>query len=130
MRYLTADELVAINSHLALKEGKQPGIAKAEQLNKIIAVPQANFYDHSLREMVANKTGFLLAAIISGKPFSTNNLQTAVIAVAALADLNDYELTFSTSQLADLAVELEHTDSEAIDYDRLFKLFDANLKMK
>ena len=82
MRYLTADELVAINSRLVLNNGQQPGINNVDQLDKIIAVPQSTFYDQSLREMVANKTGFLLEAIISGKPFLSMNLQTAMIAVA------------------------------------------------
>jgi hypothetical protein len=49
MRYLTADELVAINSRLVLNNGQQPGINNVDQLDKIIAVPQSTFYDQSLR---------------------------------------------------------------------------------
>lgn len=127
MRYLTADELVAINSRLAIRDGQQPGIKNSEQLDKVIAVPQSNAYDQNLREMVANKTGFLMNAIISGKPFLNMNLQTAAIAVATLADLNDYELTFTNEELTDLVGRVNHAQVTATD---LFSIFNSHLKQK
>lgn len=127
MRYLTADELVAINSRLAIRGGQQPGINHSEQLDKVIAVPQSNAYDQSLREMVANKTGFLLDAIISGKPFVNMNLQTAAIAVATLADLNDYELTFTNDELVEL---VNRVDANEVEATELFTIFNGHLKQK
>ncbi|MTV81567.1 hypothetical protein [Secundilactobacillus folii] len=125
MRYITADELIAINSRLVIDAGQQPGINNADLLNKIIAVPQANFYDRNLREMVANKTGFLFASIISGKPFSSYNLQTAAIAVSTLADLNDYELTFSNAEFTDL---VNRVDQDQVPETELFNIFNDHLK--
>lgn len=127
MRYLTADELVAINSRLAIRVGKQPGIKNVDQLDKIIAVPQSNAYDQSLHEMVANKTGFLLDAIISGKPFVNMNLQTAAIAVASLADLNDYELTFTDDELVAL---VNRDNNKEVEATELFTIFNNHLKQK
>lgn len=127
MRYLTADELVAINSRLSIRARKQPGIKNADQLDKIIAVPQSNFYDQSLHEMVANKTGFLMDAIISGKPFVNMNLQTAAVAVAALADLNDYQLTFTDDELITLVGRVNDQEVGATD---LFGIFNGHLKQK
>lgn len=127
MRYLTADELVAINSRLAIRDGQQPGINNSEQLDKVIAVPQSNAYDQNLREMVANKTGFLMDSIISGKPFLNMNLQTAAIAAATLADLNDYELTFTNDELTNLVNQVDHSQVEATD---LFSIFNSHLKQK
>lgn len=127
MRYLTADELIAINSRLAIRAGQQPGINNSEQLGKVIAVPQSNAYDQNLREMVANKTGFLMEAIIDGKPFVNMNLQTAAIAVATLADLNDYELTFTNDELVNLVDRVNKDQVEATD---LFVIFNGHLKQK
>lgn len=127
MRYITADELIAINSRLVIKNGQQPGLNKADQLDKIIAVPQANFYDRNLHEMVANKTGFLLAAIISGKPFVSQNLQTAATAVAALADLNGYELTFTDDEFVAL---VKQVDAGKFEETELFDIFNKHLKAK
>ncbi|MFC6253746.1 type II toxin-antitoxin system death-on-curing family toxin [Secundilactobacillus hailunensis] len=127
MRYLTADELVAINSRLVLNDSQQPGVNNIDQLDKIIAVPQSTFYDQSLREMVANKTGFLMESIISGKPFLSMNLQTAMIAVATLADLNDYHLTFTNDEFVDLVNRVNQNNLEATD---LFGIFNSHLKQK
>lgn len=127
MRYLTADELVAINSRLSIRARKQPGIKNADQLDKIIAVPQSNFYDQSLHEMVANKTGFLMDAIISGKPFVNMNLQTAAVAVAALADLNDYQLTFTDDELINL---VDRVNAQEVGATDLFVIFNGHLKQK
>lgn len=127
MRYITGDELIAINSQLVIADGEQPGVNNAEQLDKIIAVPQANFYDRNLHESVANKTGFLLAAIINGKPFVSHNLQTAIIAVAALAHLNDYELTFTNDEIVNI---VHRVDQHAIRETELFDMFTTHLKQR
>lgn len=127
MRYITADELIAINSRIVIDAGLQPGLNNADLLDKIIAVPQANFYDRNLHEMVANKTGFLLASLIEGKPFTSHNLQTAAVAVAALADLNEYELTFSNAELVDL---INRVDKVEVPETELFGIFNSHLKAK
>lgn len=127
MRYITAEEIFAINSRLVIADGQQPGVKDADILQKIIAVPQANFYENSLHETMANKTGFLLAAIIKGKPFSSHNLQTAAVSVATLADLNDYELTFSSAEFTDL---VNRVDQEEVPETELFDIFNHHLKEK
>ena len=128
MRYLTSYELIAINARIDIHQKQQPGLAKAEQLNRVIAIPQADFYENSLREAVSNKTGYLFASIVRGKPFVDNNYQTAIIEVAELANLNDYELTFSSQEMVDLAKKIDQTKNAELDYGPLFKLFNEHLK--
>lgn len=119
--YLTVKELGALNAASLQDTVQESTVRSASALDSIIAQPQQVFFSTEAYPTAEKKLGIVFLKIITLHPFEDGNKRTAVLALAVLAKLNHYRITYTNSELAALTLKIAAADGPDIDYDALYK---------
>lgn len=124
--YLTAKELIAINASVM---ARPPRLTDHHTtiIASIIELPQQVFFSTAAYPNIEDKLGIVYLKIITCRPFTDGNKRTAVLALAILAELNHYHLTYTNPELAALTLKLASLDGPDIDYKATYRNLRAHL---
>lgn len=103
MRYLTANELAAMNQRIINLAGAGTfGIADANGLDAIAKQPSAAFFGREAYPTLWLKAAFMLQKITKKHVFFDGNKRTAYMATVYFLDMNGYSLVISEQDGQDL----------------------------
>lgn len=103
MRYLTANELAAMNQRIINLAGVGTfGIADANGLDAIAKQPSAAFFGREAYPTLWLKAAFMLQKITKKHVFFDGNKRTAYMATVYFLDMNGYSLVISEQDGQDL----------------------------
>jgi len=128
MRYLTIQELIQLNQMLLSEQAQTSQIRNSQGLGSIEALPQQAFFGTEAYPKLSQKLGIVFIKIINLHPFADGNKRTAVMALTVMATLNGHHLTFTPSDLHDLALLIAKTDDTQLDYDVVYQQIAAHLQ--
>lgn len=120
MRYLTATELIALNTRILLEHHQEPVIRNAAGLESISALPQQSFFETDAYPTLDRKLGIVFIKIINLHPFADGNKRTAVAALWTMTGLNGYHLTFTNEELVQIALETAQIEDRQLNYDAIY----------
>ncbi|MFN2491150.1 MAG: type II toxin-antitoxin system death-on-curing family toxin [Actinomycetota bacterium] len=111
MRYLTADEVVAIHM-----DEVGAGLSHRHLLESAVARPQASWDDVDLYPDIHTKGAALLYSLVKNHAFIEGNKRTAVLSMVLFFNLNGLEVAAEQGELVDLALAVEgnHYDPDHI----------------
>ena len=92
MRYLTAEQVLFINSRLIDKTGGAHGIRDLGLLQSAVARPMATFGGKELYPDIFRKAAALMESIIKNHPFIDGNKRTAITSVGIFLERNGVAL--------------------------------------
>ncbi|RXI77847.1 type II toxin-antitoxin system death-on-curing family toxin [Levilactobacillus suantsaii] len=118
--YLTPRELTVLNQAALADTTETTTIRSQAAVDSIIAQPQQVFFDTAAYPTIEQKLGIVFLKVITLHPFEDGNKRTAVLALAILAQLNHYHLTYTNPQIA-------ASDGPTIDYDAIYQGIRAHL---
>lgn len=96
MKYVTEDELIAINDFIIKKAGEGAiGVQYPQGLSLVINQPQQVVFGQELYPTIWLKAAFILQKITKKHIFFDGNKRTALISTAVFLDLNGYRLVHS-----------------------------------
>lgn len=127
MRYLKAEELIAINTAVLMGTAEKSRIHNAKGLASIIALPQQAFFDIEAYPEINEKIGIVFIKVINLHPFEDGNKRTAVMAAVIMAKLNGFQIDFSNHEIAELALRVAKTDESELNYEDVYVAFDQHL---
>ena len=88
-RYLSVDELIAINAEMVARFGGTHRIRDSSALEAAWARPQSGYYSDIVEEAAA-----LFESLSQDHPFVDGNKRTAITATAVFLMMNGYKLSF------------------------------------
>lgn len=115
MRYLTLEEVIYIYSEVIQRIGGIPGINDEEALEAILAKPLVTFEGEELYPDIFTKVAILLYAMISSKPFSSANSQTALLCALFILRCNGFAIIATQDSIVEL-VQGTESGRHTIDY--------------
>lgn len=109
MKYVTEDELIAINHFIIKKAGEGAiGLQYPQGLSLVVNQPQQVVFGRELYPTIWLQAAFILQKITKKHIFFDGNKRTALISTAVFLNLNDYRLV--------------HTDIEAENFILMVKI--------
>jgi death-on-curing protein len=106
MKYLTAKEVLYIQSRVVKDTGGAAGLRDPEALQLAIERPQQTLGTEDLFPDVFFKTAALMESIIDSKPFVDGNLRVAIVAAIQMLHENHYRLLATNPDLATFVMTL------------------------
>ena len=93
MKYVTEDELIAINHFIIKKAGEGAiGLQYPQGLSLVVNQPQQVVFGRELYPTIWLQAAFILQKITKKHIFFDGNKRTALISTAVFLDLNGYRL--------------------------------------
>jgi death-on-curing protein len=123
MRYLSLEEVIYIYSEAVSRTGGIPGIDDEAVLENILAKPLVTFEGEDLYPDIYTKVSVLLYSMITNRPFSSANKQTALLCALFILRANGYSVIANQDSIAELA---EGTESGRFTVDNLVSWFRKN----
>ena len=116
IRYLTAEEILAIHSLVVEATGGSHGIRDVGLLESVVARPKAGFGRKDLHKNLFTKAATFAEAITNYHVFVDGNKRTAFVATARFLAINDYQVTATNAEVekAMLAVAEKRMDETAL----------------
>lgn len=111
MKYLSIDEVVAIQFELIKQFGGSAGVHDFGLLHSAIERPKATFGGEDLYPTVFEKAAALLHSLILNHPFIDGNKRTAYVSTARFLQINGYELKTDKDSLIKYLLEIEKNKS-------------------
>lgn len=103
-RYLSADELVAINQVVVEVSGGSHGLREPGLLEAIAIKPQARFSGADLYPDLFLKAAVLYESLVNYHVFIDGNKRTGLAAVARFLYINGYTLVMTEQEMVDYTV--------------------------
>jgi death-on-curing protein len=101
MRYLTTDDVIAINR---VFEGEQHQLRDFGLLESAVLRPQTSVGGNDAYPDVTSKAAALFHSIVSNHAFLNGNKRTAVVALGVFLSANGYQLIAEQGEMIDLAM--------------------------
>ncbi|WP_203648856.1 type II toxin-antitoxin system death-on-curing family toxin [Secundilactobacillus yichangensis] len=102
VRYLTKDELIAINQYFIKQTGKgSAAVVDQDGLSAIVEQPQMVSYGHEVYRTIWLKAACLLQKLTKSRVFADGNIGTAYLSAVIFLKLNHIEFTLSASDARD-----------------------------
>lgn len=102
VRYLTKDELIAINQYFIKQTGKgSAAVVDQDGLSAIVEQPQMVSYGHEVYRTIWLKAACLLQKLTKSRVFADGNIGTAYLSTVIFLKLNHIEFTLSASDARD-----------------------------
>lgn len=103
MHYLTADEVVQINTRVM---GGTPALRDRGMLESAVARPQTSVCGEDAYPTFYEKAATLLHSLIMNHPFVDGNRRTATLALVVFAKLNGYEVCWDEREALRFIVDI------------------------
>lgn len=103
MRYLTAEEVLALHSRIIASSGGSLGLRDPNALDSAVAQPQMTFGGVDLYTTVARKAA-LGHSLISNHPFIDGNKRVGHAAMEVMLLLNGHEIVASVDQQEEVII--------------------------
>lgn len=126
--YLDAVQLQAMNKQLLVGTGERSFVRNSAGLDSIENLPKQRFFGTEAYPSLPAKLGITYIKLINLHCFEDANKRTAALALAMLADLNGWELTYSNEELADLTIKVAALNDAQLDYDALYLAIENHLQ--
>ncbi|WP_143462283.1 type II toxin-antitoxin system death-on-curing family toxin [Levilactobacillus enshiensis] len=130
MRYLSAEELIALNANVLLSAHQATTIRNAAGLSSIEQLPKQAFFQTEAYPNLESKLGIVFIKIINLHPFADGNKRTAIAALWTMADLNGYWITFTDTELATFALDVAQLEDRKLDYDSIYRTIKNHLTLE
>ncbi len=108
MKYISADEILAIHEEMINIFGGSHGIRDFNLLYSAIYRPQASFAGEDLYKNIFDKAAALVHSSLLNHPFSDGNKRTAYTSCARFLYINGFNLVASTSQIITFTKSVEN----------------------
>ncbi|MFC6259806.1 type II toxin-antitoxin system death-on-curing family toxin [Levilactobacillus fujinensis] len=129
MRYLSAEELIALNTSVLLSSHQATTIRNAAGLASIAQLPKQAFFQTEAYPNLESKLGIVFIKIINLHPFADGNKRSAIAALWTMADLNGHWLTFTDTELAQFALEVAQLEDRKLDYNTVYQTIKSHLTL-
>jgi death-on-curing protein len=106
MKYLSVDEIQAINEVVVEESGGSVGVREPGLLISIAHKPQAGFGDEELYPDIFTKAAVLYEAIVNYHVFVDGNKRTGYATAARFLAINKYELVVTNQELEDYTISI------------------------
>jgi death-on-curing protein len=98
MRYLTVDEVLALQKRIIDTSGGRPGLRYSAGLESAIAQPQVTFEGIDLYMTLASKASALAYSLIMNHPFVDGNKRVGHAAMEVMLVLNGWQLSATVDE--------------------------------
>lgn len=99
MRYLSAEELLAINQRLCQSFKQFHGVIAMERVQQVIEKPQLSIDGYEPFPSLWVKAAAMMNAVMEIRPFAHANVSTGFLAADMMLRLNGFELQVSETDL-------------------------------
>lgn len=106
MRYLTAEEVLAIHSEIIDRYGGSHGVRDLGLLESAVARPHAGFGDFEAYPTLWDKAAALARPIIRDHPFIDGNKRTGMTSAILMIERNGYLVTAPQSAFVHYALRI------------------------
>lgn len=106
MKYLTVEEIAAINKVVIEESGGSVGLREAGLLESLVIKPQATLYEQELYPDAFLKAAVLYEALVNYHVFIDGNKRTGAAAMARFLDLNGYEILLTDKEIENYTVSV------------------------
>ena len=108
MKYISADEVLAIHEDMLDRYGGSHGIRDLTLLYSAIYRPQASFAGEDLYKSTFDKTAALVHSLLLNHPFTDGNKRTAYTSGARFLYKNGFNLYAPTSEVIKFTKNVEN----------------------
>ena len=108
MKYLTAEQILAIHDQLIKRFGGSFGLRDVGLLESATARPQSSFGGEDLYPIMFEKAAALLHSLLKNHPFLDDNERTALSSSGIFLKLNGYDLMNSHEEELQFALHVEN----------------------
>lgn len=115
MRYLSTDEIAAINEAVVEESGGSVGIREPGLLDSVANKPLSGFGDHELYPGIFYKAAVLYEAVVNYHVFIDGNKRTGFAAMARFLYLNGYTLIATDKEIEDYTIAIATTKTDLAD---------------
>ena len=106
IRYLTAEQVIALHDELLLQFGGLRGIRDKNLLLSAMDAPKASFGGIAMYPSVSEKVAAYLYHLARNHPFNDGNKRTAYVAALAFLKVNDARINFKLEHLEQIVVDV------------------------
>lgn len=116
MKYLSLEQLVALQVLVVNESGGSQGVRDLERLKSVIANPQQEVFGEALYPTVYEKAAVYLRNIIADHAFIDGNKRTGILAALTFLQMNGVNFRAMAGELENFAVQVatEHLDVPVI----------------
>nr|MDO8132605.1 type II toxin-antitoxin system death-on-curing family toxin [Candidatus Njordarchaeum guaymaensis] len=104
VRYLTRDEIEALNRYLAIRHGFKHDVFQDGNLALCVESPQRTLFGTELYAGKLEKAAALMKEISKLHPFAAGNKRTAFLATTVFLEINGYALSCDTQEAIDISL--------------------------
>lgn len=115
MRYLSFDEIAAINEVVVKESGGSIGIREPGLLDSIANKPLSGLAEHELYPGIFLKAAVLYEAVVNYHVFIDGNKRTGFAAMARFLYLNGYALLVTNKEIEDYTVAIATAKTDLAD---------------
>ncbi len=106
MKYLSAEEILAIHFEVIEATGGRHGLREIGLLKSIAEKPKTGSFGREFYADVFSKAAVFLEALVNYHVFIDGNKRTGVVATARFLFVNGYELVCSNEELEDFVLKI------------------------
>jgi death-on-curing protein len=109
MNYLSAQQVLFINSRLIAETGGETGLRDLSLLESAIARPAMTFDGDELYPGLFYKAAALLDSLVNNHPFVDGNKRTGITSTAMFLRINGHRLACSSDELENFTMQVATT---------------------
>lgn len=106
IKYLTADQVLAIHDQLITRFGGLPGLRDKNLLYSALEAPKVAFGNKEMYPSIFEKAAAYLYHLARNHPFNDGNKRTAYVAVLAFLKANQAKINFKIQDLEQIVVDV------------------------
>lgn len=99
MRYLSAEELLAINQHLCQELRQFYGVIAMDRVQQVVEKPQLSIDGYEPFPSLWAKAAAMMNTLMEIRPFAHANVSTGFVAAEVMLRLNGYALPVASTDL-------------------------------
>ncbi|MFO7295750.1 MAG: type II toxin-antitoxin system death-on-curing family toxin [Clostridia bacterium] len=123
IKYLTVEEIIAINQYVILKTSPQEqiGVLHPDLLDSAVARPQQSVFGQDAYPTIFEKAAALLESLARNHCFHNANKRTAFLSMLQFLNNNGYDIEMDSKEAEDFVVDIvqgKYTFEQIVDVIR------------